>query len=96
MSENEITKGRTWIENTLRSIATEFGVKIVITEWRHVGLSEYLTYAIDGKPRVEKFSEDNIEDCQNSENVKSSLEDRLRKMITSACSSTPKIGFNRT
>lgn len=95
MSENEITQGKTWVENTLRSIATEFGIKIVNTEWRHAGGFEYLTYVIDGKSRIKKFSEENLEDCPNHKAVKRSLEDRLRKMIASTCSSTPKIGTGR-
>lgn len=96
MSENEIAQGKTWVENTLRSIATEFGVKIDKMEWSFKGDIESLTYVIDGKRYTDKFSAENLEDCPNDNTVKRRLEDRLRKMIASACSSTPKIGFNRT
>lgn len=96
MSENEIAQGKTWIENTLRSIATEFDVKIDKMEWRFARGIEFLAYVIDGKLRIEKFSEENLEDCPNTNTVKQRLKDRLTKMIKSACTSTPKIGFNRT
>ena len=95
MPENELTQGKTWIENTLRSIAAEFGVKIDEMKWSYTGDIESLNYVIDGKLLIEKFSEENLEDCPNHNIVKRSLEKRLRKMIMSACSSTPKIGIVR-
>jgi len=96
MSEKEIIQGKTWVENKLRSTATEFGIKIDISGWRSARGIEYLTYIMDDKCHIEKFSEDNLEDCLNDNAVKKILADHLRKMVASACSSKPKIGFNCT
>ncbi|MDE2238002.1 MAG: hypothetical protein KGK30_08950, partial [Elusimicrobia bacterium] len=56
--------------------------------------SETLVCVINKERRVEEiFLRKDLEDCPNDDDAKARLDARLKRMIKSACSPVPKIGF---
>ena len=96
MSEEEKQFGMNWIITTLRSFSDESDIQIEDMEWVSYDFdrgSHSLLIRANGKQEVEKFSHEDLTDCQNDKNVRLEIEGRLKKLIKSIVSRKNRIGF---
>jgi len=95
VSDKEIEAGKRWVEETLKRIAAEEYVTIEDLEWgRDFDKSlEKIAVKVGGKRAVERFSWEELGDCQGCKSTQARLEARLRELIKSLTHSGKKIGF---
>jgi len=88
MTIKQVNEGKEWVTDAMRTFANEYNVQICNLKW---GRGEKgfdrgmwsLAYFIGNKRYVEQFSEESLNNCMGSENVRNLLERHLRKLIKS-------------
>ena len=95
----EIRKGKKWIEETTKRVATEYRRSITNLKWRigNKGVKNgmySLVFRIGKIRYVEIFSEDDLSDLPKNPDIKTKVEERLKNLLKSKGSQPgKKIGF---
>jgi hypothetical protein len=96
---DQIELGKRWVEEIIIKYAGEYELPIEKLEWGESSkdfdrgvLS--LAYYVNQERYIEKFSEENLSDCEGSPEVKKALEDRVKRFTkTKSAESEKRIGF---
>lgn len=88
MTMAEIRKGKKWIEETTKRVATEYRRGIDNLKWRmgKKGVQDEmysLVFFIEKVRYVEIFSEDDLSDLPKTPDIKTKVERRLRNLMKS-------------
>ncbi len=88
MSNEELEIGKQSVVEMIEKAASEFDVQVTNLEWNQSSidfdeLKWTLAYFITDKRYIEKFSEDELEDCQGDSSVRENLETRIKQLVKS-------------
>ena len=98
MSNEEIEAGKNWVEKMLSQHAQDLGLTIRGLEWGW-GAGDFdnnrltLSFSVDTKRCIEKFSVDDLADVPNTRSVQVELNNLLKKLVESSLEQSKKTGF---